>query len=145
MRIEGTNAVPLRSRAVASKNIYLCENGRVLLDNFSHCISMISPFDGKLRRHLHEYNDQLKDQILYLAPEVIFQVGWTFFRGSNWIIRSECQRIQFQKWCLQFGNSGLWISQWKPCLSEHALWESNCKMNWCFRENPLISRLVTVS
>ena len=65
------------SRAVASKNIYLCDNGRVLLDDFSHCISMISPLDGKLRRQLHEYTDKLKDQILYLAPEVIFQVGLT--------------------------------------------------------------------
>lgn len=67
-------------RAVASKNIYVCENGRVLLDNFSHCISMISPFDGKLRRQLHEFTDELKDQILYLAPEVIFQnaTGYNF-------------------------------------------------------------------
>ena len=62
------------SSAIASKNIYLCDNGRVLLDNFSHCISMISPFDGKLRRQIYDYTDSLKDQISYLAPEVIYQV-----------------------------------------------------------------------
>jgi len=60
-------------RAIASKNIYLCDDGRVLLDNFSHCISMISPFDGKLRKQIYDYTDKFKDQILYLAPEIIYQ------------------------------------------------------------------------
>ncbi|CAF3026360.1 unnamed protein product [Rotaria sp. Silwood2] len=60
-------------RGIASKNIYLCGNGRVLLDNFSHCISMISPYDGKLRKQIYDYTDKLKDQVLYLAPEVIYQ------------------------------------------------------------------------
>jgi serine/threonine protein kinase len=63
----------LLHRAISSKNIYLCDNGRVLLDNFSHCISMISPFDGKLRRQIYDYTDDLKDEILYLAPEIIYQ------------------------------------------------------------------------
>jgi hypothetical protein len=36
---------------------------------------MISPSDGKLRRQLHDYTEKLTDQILYLAPEVIYQVG----------------------------------------------------------------------
>jgi hypothetical protein len=45
-----------------------------LLDNFSHCISMISSFDGKLKRQIYDYTDKLADQILYLAPEVIYQV-----------------------------------------------------------------------
>jgi len=35
---------------------------------------MISPFDGKLRRNIYDYTDKLTDQILYLAPEVIYQV-----------------------------------------------------------------------
>lgn len=60
--------------AITSKNIYLYNDGRVLLDNFSHCISMISTFDGKLKRQIYDYTDKLKDQILYLAPEVIYQV-----------------------------------------------------------------------
>ncbi|CAF1093516.1 unnamed protein product [Adineta steineri] len=60
-------------RGISSKNIYICDNGRVLLDNFSHCISMISPFDGKLRRQIYDYTDSLKDEILYLAPEIIYQ------------------------------------------------------------------------
>ncbi|CAF1100309.1 unnamed protein product [Adineta ricciae] len=60
-------------RGVSSKNIYLCDDGRVLLDNFSHCISMISPFDGRLRRQIYDYTDDLKDELLYLAPEIIFQ------------------------------------------------------------------------
>lgn len=60
-------------RSVSSKNIFLFDNGRVLLDNFSNCISMISPFDGKLRRQIYDYTDNLKDEILYLAPEVIYQ------------------------------------------------------------------------
>lgn len=38
---------------------------------------MISPFDGKLRRQLHEYTDKLQKQIPYLAPEVIYQVRRT--------------------------------------------------------------------
>ncbi len=62
------------SSGISSKNIYLCDDGRVLLDNFSHCISMISPFDGKLRRQIHDFTDDLKDEILYLAPEIIYQV-----------------------------------------------------------------------
>jgi len=62
------------SSAITTKNIYLCGDGRVLLDNFAHCISMISPFDGKLRRNIYDYTDKLTDQILYLAPEVIYQV-----------------------------------------------------------------------
>ncbi|CAF3597710.1 unnamed protein product [Adineta steineri] len=60
-------------RAITSKNIYLCDNGRVLLDNFSHCISMISSFDGKLKRQINDYTAKAKDQLLYLAPEVIYQ------------------------------------------------------------------------
>ncbi len=60
--------------AIATKNLYLYGDGRVLLDNFSHCISMISPFDGKLRRNIYDYTDKFTDQILYLAPEVIYQV-----------------------------------------------------------------------
>ncbi|UJR09156.1 hypothetical protein I4U23_013404 [Adineta vaga] len=60
-------------RGVSSNNIYLCDDGRILLDNFSHCISMISPFDGKLRRQIYDYTDGLKDELLYLAPEIIFQ------------------------------------------------------------------------
>ena len=43
---------------------------------------MISPMDGKLRRQLHDYTDNLKDQILYLAPEVIYQVGRTALDSS---------------------------------------------------------------
>jgi hypothetical protein len=35
---------------------------------------MISPFDGKLRRQIYDYTDDLKDEILYLAPEIIYQV-----------------------------------------------------------------------
>jgi len=62
------------SSGIASKNIYLYGDGRVLLDNFSNCISMISPCDGKLRRQIYDYTDQLKDQILYLGPEVVYQV-----------------------------------------------------------------------
>ena len=62
------------SSGIASKHIYLCDDGRVLLDNFSNCISMISPHDGKLRRKIHHYTDELKDGILYLAPEIIYQV-----------------------------------------------------------------------
>ncbi|CAF1273562.1 unnamed protein product [Rotaria sordida] len=58
---------------ISSKNIYLCDNGHVLLDHFSHCISMISTYDGKLRKQIHDYTDKLKDQVLYLAPEVIYQ------------------------------------------------------------------------
>ncbi|CAF1352722.1 unnamed protein product, partial [Didymodactylos carnosus] len=57
--------------AVSTKNIYICDDGRVLLDNFSHCISLIS--DGKLRRQIYDFDDDLKDEILYLAPEIIFQ------------------------------------------------------------------------
>ncbi|CAF3313208.1 unnamed protein product [Rotaria socialis] len=60
-------------RGIASKNIYVCDDGRVLLDEFSHCISMISPFDGKLRKQIFDYTDKLKDQLLYLAPEIIYQ------------------------------------------------------------------------
>ncbi|CAF3988923.1 unnamed protein product [Rotaria sordida] len=60
-------------RAITSKHIYICDDGHVLLDNFSHCVSMISPFDGKLRRHIYDYTDDLKDEILYLAPEIIYQ------------------------------------------------------------------------
>lgn len=63
------------SSGISSRNIYLCEDGRVLLDNFSHCISMISPFDGKLRRQIYDFTDDLKDELLYLAPEIIFQVS----------------------------------------------------------------------
>lgn len=62
------------SRGISSRNIYLCDDGQVLLDNFSHCISMISPLDGKLRRQIHDFTDDLKDEILYLAPEIIYQV-----------------------------------------------------------------------
>ena len=62
------------SSAISSKNIYLCDDGRVLLDNFSHCISMVSPYDGKIRRQIYDYTDDLKDEILYLAPEIIYQV-----------------------------------------------------------------------
>lgn len=61
-------------RGISSRNIYLCDDGQILLDNFSHCISMISPFDGKLRRQIHDYTDDLKEEILYLAPEIIYQV-----------------------------------------------------------------------
>jgi hypothetical protein len=39
---------------------------------------MISPLDGKLRRQIYDYTDSLKDQILYLAPEVIYQVCTIF-------------------------------------------------------------------
>ncbi|CAF5167959.1 unnamed protein product, partial [Rotaria magnacalcarata] len=60
-------------RGIASKNIYVCDDGRVLLDDFSHCISMISPFDGKLRKQIFDYTDKLKNQLLYLAPEIIYQ------------------------------------------------------------------------
>ncbi|CAF1399294.1 unnamed protein product [Rotaria magnacalcarata] len=60
-------------RAITSKHIFIYDDGRVLLDHFSHCISMISPYDGKLRRHIHDFTDDLKDEILYLAPEIIFQ------------------------------------------------------------------------
>ena len=35
---------------------------------------MISPFDGRLRRQIFDYTDDLKDEILYLAPEIIYQV-----------------------------------------------------------------------
>jgi hypothetical protein len=35
---------------------------------------MISSFDGKLKRQIYDYTDKLADQILYLAPEVIYQV-----------------------------------------------------------------------
>ena len=62
------------SSGISSKNMYLCDDGQVLLDHFSHCISMISPFDGKLRRHIHDYSDDLKEEILYLEPEIIYQV-----------------------------------------------------------------------
>ncbi|CAF0870008.1 unnamed protein product, partial [Didymodactylos carnosus] len=58
-------------RSVATKNIYICDDGRVVLDHFCHCISMMS--DGKLRRQIYDYDDNLKEEILYLAPEIIFQ------------------------------------------------------------------------
>ncbi|CAF3903044.1 unnamed protein product [Rotaria sordida] len=69
--------------AVAPKNIYLCGDGRVLLDNFSHCISMISPYDGKLRKQIYDYTDKLKDQILYLVLEVIIQVCLNKYNQSR--------------------------------------------------------------
>lgn len=59
---------------ISSKNIYVCGDGRVLLDNFSNCISMISSADGKIQKQIYDYTDKLKDQLLYLAPEVIYQV-----------------------------------------------------------------------
>jgi hypothetical protein len=71
------------SSGIASKNIYLYDDGRVVLDNFSHCISMISPFDGKLRRQIYDYTDDLKDVILYLAPEIIYQVCLESFKNKK--------------------------------------------------------------
>ncbi len=71
------------SSGIASKNIYLYDHGRVVLDDFSHCISMISPFDGKLRRQIYDYTDDLKDVILYLAPEIIYQVSLKSFKNKN--------------------------------------------------------------
>ena len=43
---------------------------------------MISSFDGKLKRQIYDYTDKLKDQVLYLAPEVIFQVCLKKFRKN---------------------------------------------------------------
>ncbi len=43
---------------------------------------MISPFDGKLKRQIYDYTDKLKDQILYLAPEIIFQVCLNKFQKN---------------------------------------------------------------
>jgi len=46
---------------------------------------MISPFDGKLRRQIYDYTDDLKDEILYLAPEIIYQVR-SFFFVEKWLM-----------------------------------------------------------
>jgi hypothetical protein len=75
---------------MSTKNIYLCDDGRVFLDNFSHCISMISPFDGKLRRQIYDYTDDLKNEILYLAPEIIYQVCGDFIFSKQSFIDLEC-------------------------------------------------------
>jgi hypothetical protein len=47
---------------------------------------MISPFDGKIRRQIYDYTDDLKDEILYLAPEIIYQVYQNFYLKSNKIL-----------------------------------------------------------
>jgi len=54
---------------------------------------MISPFDGKLRRQIYDYTDDLKNEILYLAPEIIYQVCGDFIFLKQSFIDLECRWI----------------------------------------------------